>query len=101
MPPPRVWADKNPVADRRLKLARAAVTEVSELLSIPVENVLTPDLLRRIAWLPPEELTPAAIGEALEALGAREWQIGATSQAIADAFVEANQTPEEAPESVS
>ncbi len=101
MPPPRVWADKNPVADRRLKLARAAVTEVSELLSIPVENVLTPDLLRRVAWLPPEELTPTAIGEALEGLGARQWQIGATSQAIADAFVEANQTPEEAPEADS
>lgn len=101
MPPPRVWADKNPVADRRLKLARAAVTEVAESMTIPVENMLTPDLLRRVAWTPPEPMDAAAIGDALAALGARPWQIGATSQVIAQAFVEADQTPEEAPDAPS
>ena len=101
MPPPRVWADKNPVADRRLKLGRAAVTAVAESMTIPVENVLTPDLLRRVAWTPPETMDAESIGSALAALGARPWQVGATAQVIAEAFVEANQSPEEPPESAS
>ncbi|TPX05287.1 ribonuclease D, partial [Schumannella luteola] len=52
VPAPRAWADKNPEADRRLKLARAAVGARAEELEIPVENVLTPDTLRRVAWSP-------------------------------------------------
>jgi ribonuclease D len=94
LPPPRVWSDKNPEADRRLKAARAAVTAVGESMSIPVENLLTPDLLRRVAWSPPETVDAASIAEALEALGARAWQVGATAQVIAAAFVDASQTPE-------
>ena len=94
MPPPRVWSDKNPEADRRLKLARAAVTDVATEMSIPVENVLTPDLLRRVAWTPPDPADREAIADTLGALGARRWQLDATAQVIADAFVEASQTPE-------
>lgn len=101
MPPPRVWADKNPVADRRLKLGRAGVTAVAESMTIPVENLLTPDLLRRVAWTPPETMDAESIGSALAALGARPWQVGATAQVIAEAFVEANQSPEEPPETAS
>ncbi|CAN5325797.1 ribonuclease D [soil metagenome] len=97
MPPPRVWSDKNPEADKRLKAARAAVTEVATELSIPVENVLTPESLRRVAWTPPDPITAESIGAALEALGARPWQLDATAQVIAQAFVDPPQTPEEAP----
>ncbi len=93
LPPPRVWADKNPEADRRLKIARAAVTEVAEDLSIPIENVLTPDLLRRISWRPPVPLNIESIGDALAESGARPWQIDATAQRIVQAFVEAHQEP--------
>lgn len=98
MPPPRVWADKNPEADRRLKLARAAVGQVSTELSIPVENLLTPELLRRIAWTPPAPVSRETIEETLKELGARDWQLDATAQIIADAFVEASQSPEQASE---
>jgi ribonuclease D len=98
LPPPRVWSDKNPEADGRLKRARAAVTEVSEARDIPMENLLTPDLLRRVAWNPPEPATSETIAEALTNLGARPWQVDATSQVIADAFVEPIQTPDEASE---
>lgn len=101
MPPPRVWADKNPEADGRLKRARLAVIARAEELDIPVENVLTPDTLRRVAWTPPAEITPASVGEALVGLGAREWQVEATAQLIAQAFVDVPQEPEtlEEPES--
>jgi ribonuclease D len=101
MPPPRVWADKNPDADGRLKRARAVVVECAETLDIPVENLLTPDTLRRVAWTPPAEISPDSIGEALEGLGARPWQIEATAQVIAQAFVDVPQEPETPPEPTS
>jgi ribonuclease D len=101
LPPPRAWADRNPEADARLKTARAAIVALSEELSIPVENLLTPETLRRVAWTPPETLDSASIGAALAEWGARPWQIEATSQSIAQAFVEASQTGPEVAEADS
>lgn len=101
LPPPRAWSDRNPEADARLKAARAALTTVAEELSLPLENLLTPDTLRRVAWTPPAEVTPSAVAEALARHGARRWQIEATSQAIAQAFVESSQTPDDASEAAS
>ena len=95
-PPPRAWAMRNPEADARLRLAKAGIAEVAEELEMPVENLLTPDHLRRVAWAPPAEPTPAAISEALAELGARRWQVEATAQIIADAFVEASQSVQDA-----
>ncbi len=97
IPPPRSWPDRNPDADRRLKAARAAVTEVAGALSLPVENLLTPDLLRRVAWSPPDPIDPQTVAAALAAVGARPWQIDATAQVIADAFVAPAQEPSDAP----
>ena len=95
LPPPRAWSDRNPEADARLKAARAALTALSEERSIPVENLLTPDTLRRVAWTPPAEITAESIAEALSAHGARPWQVAATSQVIAQAFVDGTQSPDE------
>jgi ribonuclease D len=94
LPPPRVWADKNPEADGRLKRARAAVADVATRLDIPIENLLTPEYLRRVAWSPPLPVSHDGIAAALAALGARPWQLDATAQPIADAFVEPPQEPE-------
>jgi ribonuclease D len=91
MPPPRAWADRNPEADLRLKAARAALTAISAELAVPLENLLTPENLRRLAWQPPEPADADAVGEALARLGARPWQVAATAQLIADAFVESHQ----------
>lgn len=101
IPAPRVWSDKNPEADKRLKAARAAVTTVGETMSIPVENLLTPELLRRIAWTPPEPLAAETVRAVLEELGARAWQVEATAQVIHDAFVEASQVAETPPDAGS
>lgn len=101
LPPPRVWSERNPEADLRLKAARTALSEVSEELQIPLENLLTPDYLRRVSWHPPASVDAEAIGEALTALGARPWQIDATAQKISDAFVEAHQTLLESSEAPS
>jgi len=101
VPPPRVWSDKNPEADKRLKTARAAITEVATEKSIPVENLLTPELLRRLAWVPPVPADVKTITETLREFGAREWQLDATAQVIADAFVEASQPVDDPPEAAS
>jgi ribonuclease D len=93
LPPPRAWSDRNPEADRRLKAARPAVAAIAEAMSLPAENLLTPESLRRVAWEPPQPASADAIGAALESHGARPWQIVATTQAIADAFVQAAQEP--------
>ena len=52
-PPPRVWAERDPVAAARLATARTRSTAFAEEHSVPVENLLTPDYLRRVLWKPP------------------------------------------------
>ncbi|MDT3317084.1 ribonuclease D [Microbacterium sp. KSW4-11] len=101
MPPPRAWADRNPAADARLKAARPLVEARAEELGMPTENLLTPDLLRRVAWHPPAEVTAESIGDALGELGARPWQIAQTAQVIATAFVDSVQVPDAASETAS
>lgn len=100
LPPPRAWADRNPDADLRLKAARPVVEQLAEELHMPTENLLTPEFLRRLAWEPPA-LTVDAVSEALEALGARPWQIAHTAQKIVDAFVDAPQSVSDAAERTS
>ena len=101
LPPPRAWGDRNPEADARLKAARPVVEQRAEELRMPTENLLTPELLRRVAWTPPQPLTAASVGEALASLGARPWQIAQTAQVIVDAFVGSVQAPAEASETAS
>lgn len=101
LPPPRAWSDRNPEADARLKAARPLVEAHAAELAMPTENLLTPELLRRVAWSPPEPITGESVGQALRALGAREWQIEHTAQVIADAFVGSVQAPSEASEAHS
>lgn len=101
LPPARAWSDRNPDADARLKAARPVVEALADDLQMPTENLLTPDLLRRLAWSPPDPLDAASVGRALAELGARPWQIAQTAQLIADAFVQSVQAPAPAPETAS
>ncbi|QEW03175.1 ribonuclease D [Microbacterium lushaniae] len=96
LPPPRAWADRNPQADARLRAARPVVEAVANELGMPTENLLTPEVLRRVAWAPPADITADTIGQALQELGARPWQIEQTAQSIADAFVESINPPVDA-----
>ncbi len=88
-PPPRAWADRNPEADRRLKAARAVVQRAAEDLHLPAENLLTPDILRRVAWRPPEPLDVATVAAAMVELGARPWQTEVVAGPTVAAFEEA------------
>ncbi|WP_298891582.1 ribonuclease D [uncultured Serinicoccus sp.] len=73
-PPPRAWADRDPAAADRLTEVRAALTELSERLEIPVENLMTPDVVRRVLWTPPEDPATEVVEQRLAELGARPWQ---------------------------
>lgn len=74
-PPVRAWADRDPAAARRLAAARALVAGLSQEHTVPVENLLQPDLLRRLCWTPPEPLDAAGLAAAMTAGGARQWQV--------------------------
>src|SRR5699024_6951580 len=92
LPPARSWAGRRPDADRRLKAAKPAVEAHAEFLSIPTENLLTPDHLRRVSWDPPSPVTEESVAEALASHGARDWQVRQTAAIIAAAFVHAAQS---------
>jgi len=94
-PPPRSWPDRNPEAHRRFTVVRPRMTELCESLNIPLENVLTPSLLRSLAWAPPRDLTLESVSSALAQGGARAWQVSACASLICDAFVEAESTVDE------
>jgi ribonuclease D len=85
-PPARVWGDRDPAAAARLAACRAGVTAIAAASTLPVENLLSPDTVRRLAWTPPEPLTEAEVTDALRAYGARPWQIGLTAPTLTAAL---------------
>lgn len=92
-PPPRVWADRDPEAAARLSTARPILQEKADELNLPLENLLTPDYLRRVAWRPPSDITEETVAAELTALGARQWQIGLVAPLITGAFLNPHPLP--------
>jgi ribonuclease D len=105
-PLPRAWADRDPVAARRLALAREALGALAEQLELPVENLLTPDHLRRVLWAPPSTREPdalaAAVAAALTEHGDRPWQVELAGPVVTRAILDADQpapaTPDPGPD---
>jgi len=87
-PPPRVWAEKNPLAADRLGATRAALTAFAEEHVIPVENVCSPDPLRRVVWQPPSAHDEAAFARALLDQGCRAWQAEIVAPMLVAAFAQ-------------
>ncbi len=85
-PPAHRWAERDPVAAARLAAARSVASAIAEASKLPVENLLSPDVLRRLSWDPPEPSDPVTVGAALASYGARAWQVELTAGPIADAF---------------
>lgn len=79
-PPPVRWGRRKPEAAARLEAARAGLSELARWVSVPTENLLAPDLLRRLCWdwdpgrRVAVEDTAAVIEEFLRGGGARPWQ---------------------------
>ncbi|MER6096615.1 ribonuclease D [Streptomyces sp. NPDC001728] len=87
-PPPRAWADKDPVAAARLSAARTAVSALAEELNLPQENLITPDTVRRVCWEPPAQAGPESVAAALAGHGARPWQVELVTPLLVKALAE-------------
>ncbi|MGH3257864.1 MAG: HRDC domain-containing protein [Streptosporangiaceae bacterium] len=85
-PPAHRWAERDPVAAARLAATRAAVAAIAEASRLPVENLLSPDVLRRLSWDPPQPSDPVTVGAALASYGARAWQVEFTAGPVAEAL---------------
>ena len=87
-PPPAVrWSRRKPEAAERLEAVRAGLNELSQRVSVPTENLLTPELVRRLVWdWQPDDDAPTAIDAFLAESGARPWQRELTVPVIAEAL---------------
>jgi ribonuclease D len=61
-----------------------------------VENLLSPDALRRLSWDPPRPCDQPAVAQALADYGARPWQIELTAEALAFAICDLRAQAQEA-----
>jgi ribonuclease D len=86
-PQSRVWPAKNPGAAARLAAVRGELMTIAERYELPMENLITPDHLRRLAWRPPSPLTHESVDRALASLGARPWQRELTVGAITKSMI--------------
>ncbi len=76
LPPIKLWKDRNPLGNARLSHARAAVIKRAGELDLPVENLISPEVIRQLTWKnPPESELELYIEETLASHGARPWQI--------------------------
>ena len=74
-PSPARWAKRRPEAAARLDAARTALRKLSAQVSVPTENLASPDLVRRLCWdWEDADDTAVAIDEFLAAGQARGWQ---------------------------
>jgi ribonuclease D len=105
LPPIKLWRDKFPEKFAPLSHARAAIELISQENQIPVENLITPEHVRRICWKPPigatSTLSITEVEKALSELGARQWQIDLVAPALAAALLEREPIPVEVAEPVA
>ena len=92
MPPIKIWRERFPEKYAPLTHARFNLQERAEELSIPLENMISPELVRRICWQPPEN----SVEESLIAMGARRWQAEIAAPILEQALTE--REPLDAPE---
>jgi len=92
-PAPARWLKRRPEAAARLDAARTALRELSERVSVPTENLVSPDLVRRLCWDWEGAEDPAtAIEEFLAAGQARRWQRELVDPVLAEALNPAEPT---------
>ncbi|MEZ7238044.1 ribonuclease D [Rhodococcus sp. GXMU-t2271] len=88
-PPANRWARHDPEAAARLAAARSALAELSEQVQVPVENLVGPEMVRRLCWewqVPTDADVVAYIEERFAADGARPWQRELTVPRLAKAL---------------
>ncbi len=73
IPLPKSWEQKNPEAFNRLKTLKVLLAAKSEEINIPIENLCSPEIVRKWCWLFPTQ-AKLATQNWFFAQGARKWQ---------------------------
>ena len=100
LPPVKIWRAKYPLAYARIMHARIRLNEIATTNSIPLENLLTPETARKIAFdngaEKHHEFSQALVSRVATQLrlnGAREWQIEKCATALAQSLCETEEPP--------
>jgi ribonuclease D len=88
IPNHKSWEKRFPQAHQRLEVVRPLVVAKAQELGLPVENLLTPDTLRRVVFEPDADLERQLLD-----LGARSWQVEITLPLIRSGLVAASSLP--------
>jgi len=94
-PPPARWGRRKPEAAARLEAARAGLSDVSERVGVPAENLILPELVRRLCWdwetiaASAHNDPTAAVDEFLRLGQARTWQRELVDPVLAAALTQA------------
>ncbi len=86
IPPTSRWRDRDPVAAGRLTRCRDVIARLAEEHTVLAQNLLASDIVRRLAWQPPEPGDETSVRERLAAAGARAWQIELTAAPLSAAL---------------
>ena len=101
MPPAKIWREKFPNKYAPLSHARSNIEKEALRLAIPAENLISPEIIRRICWTPPDDSTQSlqveAVREALLQRGARYWQSAIIAPLLAHALLQREALPPVAP----
>lgn len=81
IPLPKSWEQRNPDAFNRLKNLKILISKKSEELNIPVENLCSPELVRKWCWLFPTQ-EKLDTNNWFIAQGARKWQAALLAELI-------------------
>jgi len=93
LPPLKIWRERFPDKYAPLTHAKALLSAKAAELDIPLENMITPEYIRRICWNAPK----GDVARSLATLGARSWQIEIAAPLLEAALLET--VPLAAPES--
>ena len=83
MPPTKIWKERFPEKYAPFTHARAAVEARAAELNIPVENLIAPEIVRKLVW----KLSSDVVKDALE-FGARPWQVAEIADLVTTALLE-------------
>jgi ribonuclease D len=84
LPPVKVWREKYPLRYAALTHAKENLLVRSQELALPLENLISPEYVRRICWSNPA----GSVDAALSTLGARRWQIEIATPILEAALLE-------------
>ena len=84
LPPVKVWREKYPLRYAALSHAKQNLHLRAQELALPLENLISPEYVRRICWSNPQ----GKVDSALIDLGARRWQIDIVTPILEAALLE-------------